>query len=127
MAVLSPSNLETCAIGVSGWNAIYSGNFELINTKLGAAMAGASAFGDDDVSDPAVQTSEDLTDSTGGTPATTIVAVSGSGADSDINNNFASLTDQVKKLVADVDEIRDAIVALLAALRGSTGCGILDN
>lgn len=46
----------------------------------------------------------DLTDSTGGTADGTLSAVSGSGADSAINNNFA-------ELAADIDAIK-------AALRG---------
>lgn len=39
-----------------------------------------------------------LSDSTGGTPATIIAAVAGTGDDADINNNFASLTAQLDKI-----------------------------
>lgn len=39
-----------------------------------------------------------LTDSTGGTVDNTVAAVSGSGDDATINNNFADLTDQVNQL-----------------------------
>ena len=74
-----------------------------------------------------------------GSPSQTIAAVSGSGADAAINNNFASLTDEINKLQADVNELRTALIgaidyidglkgtvnSLLAALRKSGGCGIL--
>lgn len=39
-----------------------------------------------------------LTDSTGGTADNTVAAVSGSGADATINNNFADLIDQINQL-----------------------------
>ena len=34
MAILSPTNLETADYGQSGWNAIYSSNFEKLNNYL---------------------------------------------------------------------------------------------
>jgi hypothetical protein len=40
-----------------------------------------------------------LTDSSGGTPDGTIAAVSGSGADADINNNFAELNAKVDSIL----------------------------
>lgn len=40
-----------------------------------------------------------LTDSSGGTANDTVAAVSGSGADADINNNFADLTAKVNALI----------------------------
>jgi hypothetical protein len=43
-----------------------------------------------------------LTDSTGGTADGTLAAVSGSGADATINNNFADLVVLVNKLRADL-------------------------
>lgn len=42
----------------------------------------------------------DLTDSTGGSTDGTLVAISGSGADADINNNFAELAVKVAALNA---------------------------
>lgn len=125
MGVLSPSNLETCTIGTSGWNNIYSANFERINSKLGHQMSAAKVPGVPSVADPAEQTSEELTDSTGGTSGTEITAISGSGADAAINNALASLIDLVNKLTADVAELRGREVALLAELRKSTGVGVL--
>lgn len=41
----------------------------------------------------------ELTDSSGGTADDTVAAVSGSGADSDINNNFADLTAKVNAVL----------------------------
>lgn len=46
-----------------------------------------------------------LTDSSGGTAADEVVAISGSGADSDINNNFASIAE-------DINELRTILVNL---------------
>lgn len=125
MAILSPSTIETCDIGTSGWNAIYTTNFEKINSKLGHPMSANKIPGVPTVSDPAIQTSETLTDSTGGTVSNTIAAVSGSGADATINNNFASTTDEINKLKADVLALRTTVVYLLSELRKSTGTGIL--
>lgn len=39
-----------------------------------------------------------LTDNSGGTPDTTIAAVSGSGADSTINDNFSDVTTQINSI-----------------------------
>lgn len=47
-----------------------------------------------------------LTDSSGGTADQTIAAISGSGADAAINNNFADLADEVNKLITDVANLR---------------------
>jgi hypothetical protein len=49
---------------------------------------------------PVVQQSDisALTDSTGGTADNTVAAVSGSGDDATLNNNFADLIDQINKL-----------------------------
>lgn len=44
-----------------------------------------------------------LTDSSGGTADNTVAAVSGSGADAAINNNFADLTAKVNALLAIVE------------------------
>ncbi len=125
MSTLSPSNLETSDIAISGWNAIYTTNWERINAKLGIPMSSAKVPGVPTVADPATQTSEDLTDATGGAITNTITAVSGSGADALINDALASLTDEVKKLRADVLALRTNNLALRAELRATTGIGIL--
>lgn len=46
-----------------------------------------------------------LTDSSGGTPDDTIAAVSGSGADSDINNNFADVTAKVNAIRQELEDL----------------------
>ena len=125
MAVLSPSTLETVAIGTSGWNAIYSTNFTKINTKLGIPMSSAKVPGVPTVADPAVQTSETLTDNTSGTVSNTIAAVSGTGDDSGINDAIASLIDEINKLKADITVLRGNNILLRAELRASTGVGII--
>jgi hypothetical protein len=125
MSVLSPSTLETCDIGTSGWNAIYTTNWEKINAKLGHPMSANKVPGVPTVADPAAQSSEVLTDSTGGTPGNTITAISGSGADTAINNALASLIDENNKYRADIAALRGVIVALLIELRKTTGVGVL--
>jgi len=125
MAVLLPSGLETCNIGTPGWNDVYSTDFDKINAKLGIPMSSVKVPGIPTVADPAAQTSETLTDSSGGTASNTIAAISGSGADSAINDVNASMVDEINKLRADVLALRTALVNTLAELRASTGVGIL--
>lgn len=119
------SGLETFEYKTPGWSAIEKSNIELLDEKLVNVMTGAKILGQDECEDPDTQTSADLTDSSGGTVSLTIAGVSGSGADATINDNFASLTDQVKKLVADNEDLRDKIVELLGILRKTTGSGVL--
>ena len=67
--------------------------------------------------DVSALTSGSLTDSSGGTASQTIAAISGSGADSGINNNFASLSDEINKAVADLTALRDNVLALVDSLK----------
>ena len=66
------------------------------NGKLQLTAATASKLGG------VLQTSAvtDLTDSSGGTSDGTLAAISGSGDDANINNNFADLADKVNTLMA---------------------------
>ena len=50
-----------------------------------------------------------LTDSTGGTANQTLVAISGTSDDAEINNNFADLADEVNKLIADVANAKQVL------------------
>lgn len=127
--ILNPSGLETISAGQQEWMTIYNTNWQKLNTKLGASIATAAvAHGSQAVADANAATVDMLTDSSGGTPATTIAAVLGSGADTTINNNFASLTAEITKLTADNASLRSQLNALLAALRVTDGMGILaDN
>lgn len=53
-----------------------------------------------------------ITDSTGGTVDGTLAAISGSGADADINNNFADLANKVNSLVSKVNSLRTTLQSL---------------
>lgn len=53
-----------------------------------------------------------LTDNSGGTADTTIAAVSGSGADATINNNFADLADRANDLRTLVNQLRTDLINL---------------
>lgn len=61
-----------------------------------------------------------LTDSSGGTGSATIGAISGSGADAGINNNFASLTDQVNDLRSNIEALIDSLKVVAVAREGSS-------
>lgn len=54
----------------------------------------------------AAPTAAALTDSSTGTASQTIGAIAGSGADAGINNNFASVTDEINKLIADLANLK---------------------
>ena len=49
----------------------------------------------------------ELTDSSGGTADGTVAAISGSGDDADINNNFAELSSKVNSILSKLTEILD--------------------
>ena len=69
------------------------------------------------IADPAAQTSSSITDSSGGTADGTLAAISGSGADSDINNNFADLAAKLNQAIADITELRAKLVAANTIIR----------
>lgn len=54
-------------------------------------------------------TASALTDSTGGTADQTLVAITGSGDDANINNNFADLADEVNKLITDLANTKQVL------------------
>ena len=119
--------LETIGqYGTQGWSAIHDANIEKLDATLKNIILADQIPGQTAVADPDAATAGTLTPG-GGTPSTTIATVSGSGDDTNINNNFASLTDQINKLVADNTELRNQVVALLAALRQTGGCGIVQD
>lgn len=126
MAILT-TGLETIDYETEGWSAIESANVEKIDLTLRGPFLADEILGSVVVADPAGVTAENLTDSTGGSVSNTISAVSGSGADAGINDNFASLTDEVKKLRSDVVVLSTLCTTLLAALRKTGGCGVLDD
>lgn len=69
------------------------------------------------VADASAQTQDTVTDSTGGSADTTLAAVSGSGADATINNNFADIAAQLAKIKVDVAALRTTLNGALAKLR----------
>jgi len=130
MTVLSPSSLETTSYRQQGWNAISSSNMQLLNTYLTALwgpIIATYALGERAVINAAAATQIALTDSSGGTPSATIAAISGSGADTDINNNLSSLTKELEAARADIAELRTQLNALLTELRTTGGNGVLDD
>lgn len=79
-------------------------------------LVGASkTFGDDSIADVAT-TAETLTSDSTGTVSNTIQNVNGSGADDEVNDNFASLTDEVNKLRTDNENQKAKINEIITAL-----------
>lgn len=111
----------------SGWSAIYDANVEKLNVDLAGLQNATTNLGDDQIIDASAATAQALTDNSGGTPTQIIKAISGSGTDADINDNFSSIVDEVEKLRADNLALRTTINNLLAVLRKTGGCGILDD
>ena len=62
---------------------------------------------------------------TTGIPSQTINDVGSSFSQSTLNDNFASLTDEINKLKLDNDALRTTLNTLLAKLRKTGGVGIL--
>lgn len=147
MATLE-SGLQTFQNGIEGWNDVYTANWQLLNTKLLNPMTSTKRLGTDTIAnesttqtDPAETTAEQLTDSTGGTKSNTISDVGSSFDQAAVNGNFASIVDEINKLRNDNMELRAKLIgtidycdalkakvnALLAALRNTGGCGVLNN
>lgn len=61
----------------------------------------------------AALTSATLTDSTGGTANTTLVAITGTGDDANVNNNFADLIAQVNALRVDLENAKQVLNAVI--------------
>lgn len=135
MTVLSPTSLETTDYGQQGWNAVLSSNMQRLNTyltKLWGPTVATKALGTDTVSDASAATAQTLTDSTGGTASQTLSEVAYANWEDGtlygaINSNMASLADEINKLKADNDQLRTTLNALLAALRKTNGCGVLNG
>lgn len=145
---LLPGGLETADYGTQGWNAIYSSNFQLLDTRLLSVLKSTYKLGEQQVANnassvnnPAAQTSETLTDSSGGTVSNAISNVGSSFDQATLNNNFASLVDEINKLRADVAESRSreseyksaieslktSLNNLLVVLRKTGGNGVLKD
>lgn len=70
------------------------------------------------IADAAAATAATLTDNSSGTAAQTIVTSAGANpTQAEFNNNMASLTDEINKLIADVASIRTQLNAVIAELR----------
>jgi len=111
--------------GAQGWNASYSANFQLIHdTFVEIFLAGVIPGTDTIAAVPSISSAV-LTDSSTGTPGSIIA--DGTAAYSQVitNDNNASLTDQINKLIDDVTDLQASHNDLLVKLRKSTGVGIL--
>ena len=142
-----PSGLEKIGgYGVQGWSAIFDADMELLDEKFVSVMTGTTVLGTETVADnaaaatdPDAQTSETLTDNTGGTVSNIVADVGSSFSQTTLNDNFASLVDEINKLRADlaesrsreteykaaIDSLKTTLNNLIAKLRKDTGNGVL--
>jgi hypothetical protein len=135
MTVLSPTNLETTDYGQQGWNAVHSSNMQRLNTlltRLWSPLTAPQPLGSITLADAQAATAQVLTNNTGGTASQSLSAVSYANWEDGtlygiINANMASLADEVNKLRADNEQLRTTVNALLAALRKTNGCGVLNG
>lgn len=81
----------------------------------------SNAFGYESVVDVSI-TSQLLTDDTTGVVTNTIKEVSGTGDDQTINDNDASLTDEIIKIKTDLDNLASKVNEVITALEN---CGVL--
>ena len=114
--------------GTQGWNSQYDDNLQEIADRLGNIIETATNNdpGDAAVANPVAATAADLT-AASGTPSQTINDVTAVFSQSILNDNFASVADEINKLRADNLALRTTILELLIAARTTTGCGILSG
>jgi len=124
---IAGTNLDSLPTsGTKNWNVVYDDNIQEIATKLNGPLliTTNNSMGDTDV--------EDVDAGTAGSPSFTATSpstssVTGTGNDSEINSNISELKSKIDELIADRDLIKAQLNELLAALRKTTGCGVLDG
>ncbi len=105
--------------GVQGWNVVYEDNTDEFTTRLQGALDVDTA---ENLGDTAV---DDVSAATVSSPST--IPVSGTSDDANINTNFTEMKTQIDALIADNEDLRTQVNALLTALRRTSGCGVLDG
>lgn len=124
MATL-PSGLITLSTNTVGWNDPFDANTELIDTRLVGMFLADEVPGTSAIVAVGAGTAEVLTDSTTGTPTNTINDAGASYTQATLNDNFASLTDEINKLRTDLVALQTSYNVLLGKLRKTGGVGIL--
>jgi hypothetical protein len=120
--------LTTSGIEVNG-NIDITGDMTVSDvTVLGIKINSATDwFGAASVPDAPALTSADFDDQTTGTASTSQVLREFDGDWEDINDNFSTVATEVNKLRQDLSDTRLQLNDLLAQLRISTGCGVIDG
>lgn len=124
MATL-PSGLTTLSTNTVGWNAPMDANIELIDERLVEMFLADEVPGTSSITTVPDGSAEALTDSTTGTPTNTINDVGASFSQSTLNDNFASLVDEINKLRSDLVALQTSYNTLLSKLRKTGGVGVL--
>lgn len=127
MTVLTNGLEKVDTYGAAGWNDIHDSNMEKLDGAVGGPLVADNALGVLQVADPLAATVQTLTDSTTGTPGTTINPVSGSGADAAINDIFASLVNEINALRVDNQNLRAKLQEVINKQRKTGGCGVFDD
>lgn len=149
MALLPSGQMNDLgAFGVSGWSAIYDTNFQVLDAALDSLLNATTALGATAVTDVTLTvvtidapTAVAITDSTTGTASQTVNDVGASYTQSTLNDNFASILDDLEKnrsdvagykddlakVKTDLETIRTKVNDLLSALRKTGGCGVLSD
>lgn len=120
-----PSGLITLTSSTQGWNAPVNTNTELLDERFVEMILADEVPGDSAIPNVVAGSAEALTDSTTGTASNTINDVTASFSQSVLNNNFASLTDEINKLRNDLVALQTSYNTLLSKLRKTGGVGIL--
>lgn len=114
---LTTSNITTSGVSVDG-------DVTTDGIKLNSAT---DWFGSASVPDAPALTSSGITNSTGQPPSATDEVVWYDGEWETTDKNFATVANQYNKLRQDVSDMRLQLNDLLAQLRLTGGCGILDD
>lgn len=103
---------------------ITAGNLTTNGIKINAAT---DWFGSASVPDAPALTSNDFDDQTTGTASTSYILRQFDGDWEDVDDNFSTVATEFNKLRADVSDMRLQLNDLLAQLRITGGCGVIDD
>lgn len=118
--------LDTIPQNTAGYDSIINDNMEELNDRIGSALTATKKLGEDAVTDANAATAATLS-SGAGTPGSGTSNVTASFDQTILNNNFATLVDQINKLIADNLSLRTQLNLLLAKLRKTGGNGIISD
>lgn len=105
------SGLKTHDGGGQGFDVTYNYNAELIDEKLKPLFTSSNNVGTQSVTDNSTTVSDP---SAATSDAPSIASVSGSGDDTNINDNFSELETQINALITDNAELHAQLIATIS-------------